>query len=245
MPKIYITDYDNTLAPSSTPPSKEMVNIISSILKKEKIAIVTAGRSIKGLKELLVNELNTNLLTNLYLCPKFGNTIFAWEKDWFVIYEAPNITEKELKRINRSLKILNWRKYTGKWISQHKIHDKGSVISVNCLGNDVTDEEKRKWDNGGLIRERLSKRLRELLGDDYDIFIAGRNTIDIVPKGRNKADNILKILELTKISMNNAVYIGDEFYEWGNDYPTLSLDIKVHQVKNPLETETILKSYLE
>ena len=247
MQKLLIMDYDNTLANHKSSPSPAIFDLLVKLLENNKIAILTAGRSIQKLKELII--LNTKLdespmLRNLYLCPEYGNTIFKWEDGWFVVYKSPDITERALRGIERTLRRTNWKKYVNKKVPKQKIHDKGSVISINCLGNNATDEEKENWDKSGENRKGIKEELERKLGKKYNIFITGRNTIDIVPKGTNKADNLLRLLDITKTKIENSIYIGDEFNPDGNDYPILSLDMKIYQIKNPNETESVLRSYL-
>lgn len=115
---------------------------------------------------------------------------------------------------------------------------------MNCLGNDATNEERTNWDPTREKRENIKKDISKSLGDRYEIYITGRNTIDLVPRGMNKADNILRLLELNSEPLENTIYIGDELYPDGNDYPILSLDIEVHSVEDPSQTEEILRGYL-
>lgn len=246
MKKVIILDYDNTLAKPKSSPTDDSLSVLRTLLDSKRVAILTAGRSIKGLRELLTSKIaddNSYLLKNLYLCPKYGNSIFSWEKDWFVLYEAKSIDSKEKRVIEKIVKKLNWKKYVEK-SSKQRIHDKGPVISINCIGNDATEEEKESWDPDGIKRMGIKEDLLERLGSDYEVYITGRNTVDIVPRGMNKADNVLKLLELISESSNDCVYIGDEFNPNGNDYPILSLGIEVHKVDNPEETKEILNRYI-
>lgn len=247
MKKVIILDYDNTIAEPKSPPSDEMLFLLKNILESKKVAILTAGRSIKGLRDLLISNTKLNnpvLLENLLLCPKYGNLIFEYEDGWFVLYESTNISQREKRVIERAIRRVKWKSYVPRSDSKQRVHDKGSVISINCLGNDSTDSEKDNWDRDGNIRRKIKEELLKNLGKKYEIFITGRNTIDIVPKGMNKADNILKLLELISEGKENAVYIGDEFNPDGNDYPILSTGIKTHHVKNSIETKIILEEYI-
>lgn len=247
MKKLFILDYDNTIAHPKKVPSEKMKDLLSALLEENMVAILTAGRSIKGLRELFVSDIQLNnsfLLSNILLCPKYGNLVFEYEDGWFVLYEAPNIAPKEKGKIERVLRRINWKKYIPHIQSKQRIHDKGAVISINCLGNMATEEERNVWDPDGIRRKNIKREISKKLGEKYDIFITGRNTIDIVPKGGNKADNILKLSEITSIPLENCIYIGDEFEPDGNDYSILSLGIKVYKVNSPLETEIILKKYI-
>ena len=246
MKKIIILDYDNTLAKPKSSPTDDALSLFKKLLSSKKIAILTAGRSIKGLRELLTSKISGDesyLLKNLFLCPKYGNSIFSWETDWFVLYEANSIEPREKKRIEKIVRRIDWKKYVVR-SSKQRIHDKGPVISVNCIGNDATEQEKEDWDPKGTKRLGIKDDLIEKLGEEYEVYITGRNTVDIVPRGMNKADNVLKLLELISESSNDCVYIGDEFNPNGNDYPILSLGIEVHKVDNPEETKDILNRYI-
>lgn len=241
MKKIFFLDYDNTIAKPRHSPSPEMVIVLNKTLETKKVAIITAGRTEIELRNLLMPYIKEDLLKNLYLCPYYGNKIFSYREDWKNIYSSEIISKERRERISNIIKELNWERYV-----EHKNHkplitDRESYLSVDCLGIS-TEAEKITWDRDRRIRQEIKKELKEEISEN--IYITGRNTLDIVPNGKTKADNILGLLSLLSYNKNECIYIGDEFYEDGNDYSVSSLGLDIYPVSSPEETKDILSMYI-
>lgn len=98
-----------------------------------------------------------------------------------------------------------------------------SISEHKCTISTVSDID---W------RQRIVRDYKQLF-PDTNFFVSGRRSIDILPSGVTKHS----FLDTTDI-----VYFGDEFYEFGND-TTVRAD-KVFKVKNPTETEQILRDMI-
>ncbi len=239
MKKLIIFDYDNTLAkPVSVPPDKILTEI-SRLLKENYIAIMSGGRTLEQMENLFVRNIpiaNKESLENLFICPSYGNKMYRWSCEGpSLIYETEEMLQEERAIILAALRELEE-------VEDGISKEKDGYIAFACLGKDVSNEEKRRWDPNGSKRLPIKKKLDEILNDKFDLFIAGRTTIDIVVKGKNKADNTVRLAKMLDVPLTNVVYTGDEFQVYGNDYPLLSLqDVQINIIKNPTETLKVLK----
>lgn len=233
--KLMIFDYDKTLARPVQTPDEGILIEIARLLKNNYIAVVSGGRTLTQLDELFTKKIPTedkNLLKNILLCPWYGNEIYEWDNGYKIIFKAPIMSDKEKKKIFSVLDSLNLEKY----------EDRGSYISIDCLGKDATAEVKEKWDPDKTKRLVIKRDLDRVFENRFDVYATGRSTIDIVSKENTKADSTVVLAKLLNIPLSDVIFTGDEFASHGNDYPLLELDdITVNMVNSPEETLELVK----
>jgi HAD superfamily hydrolase (TIGR01484 family) len=243
--KLLLFDYDNTIAQPVSIPSSQTLRKLVKLAEENYIAIISGGRSYGELKKLFIQHIKMKEKDNLrrvFLCTKYGNLIHSWDKRWSVMYKSIQLKPFEVNEIRRITEGIEWGKYGIEKSFGKRIANKGSYISIDCLGRNASRTLKGGWDVKKLIRREIRDDIRAKLDKKYDIYITGRNTIDIVPKGFNKADSILRLCRLLDMDLKNCIFFGDEFTKDGNDYPILSLGIKHYKVGNPENTQTFLNS---
>ncbi|MBP8979524.1 HAD-IIB family hydrolase [Candidatus Dojkabacteria bacterium] len=233
MKKLLIFDYDNTLAKPVSVPSDEVLYEITRLLEKNYVAVMS-GRTFEPLKRLFVDKisiLNRDNLKNLFICPSYGNKIYNWSAERLnLVYEAEVMTQGDKQIVCEALRALEG---TGRG----EVKEKEGYIVIDCLGDDVSDEEKEVWNPKGTKRLAIKKGLDEMLQGRFETFVAGRASVDVIAKGGNKADNTVRLAKMLDVPLKDVVFTGDEFEVYGNDYPLLSLkDIHINIVKNPEET---------
>ena len=224
---LLIFDYDKTLAKPIEPPTLEVLKELARLLETNYIAVLSGGRTLDQLNELLTKNLplkNKDYLTKLLLCPWYGNEIYRWDNGYRLIFKGPAMSDKERRSIFEVLDNFEWAKYGVKKIYGDQMEDRGTYISVDCLGKDVPREIKEKWDPEKAKRLVIKRELDKAFDNKFDVYATGRNTIDVVAKDNTKADNILVLAKLLNIPLTNIIFTGDEFTPYGNDYPVLKLD---------------------
>ncbi|NLB12182.1 HAD-IIB family hydrolase [Candidatus Dojkabacteria bacterium] len=245
MKKLLIFDYDKTIAPPNEKPSKEMHDELVRLLKTNYIAIMTAGRTYEQLIDLLVNNLNLpepNLLRKLYLTTSYGNLIYEWDGEYTKIYDGKHISLEDKEYIMNILKKIDWNIFEIPYIYGEQIEDKGTSFSISCLGLDAPRELKGAWDPTHGKRKKIKEILDTEVRDDFDIYVTGRTSVDIVPKDKTKLENTKRLAQMLNIPLQDVIYAGDEFEPYGNDYPVLSLkDVRVIVTTGPEETLGFIK----
>jgi hypothetical protein len=77
-----------------------------------------------------------------------------------------------------------------------------------------------------------------------DILINGSSSIDILPKGFNKAVGLTRLLEKLGLGKKDMLFVGDALFPGGNDYSVLEAGIKTIAVGGPEEAASIIEKWV-
>lgn len=226
------------------PLSQEAITLLLKFLEKDyMIAIMTGGRTFPQLKEWLIEKLpkKVSKTNNILLCTEYGNQIYQKNIYWEIILESKPFNKEYTREITKIWKGIDPQKYGLESITEDQFVEKKTVFSIACIGNNTDREKKKLWDIEMERRKKLVEIFEKRLSFDINMYIAGRCTIDFVEIGNDKASNISRISNFFNIDYKDIEYFGDEFTEYGNDYPILSLPIEVHIVDNHYGTLEILE----
>ena len=117
-----------------------------------------------------------------------------------------------------------------------EIQDRNSEITYSALGENAPIEQKHAWDPDFKKRIGLQSLLKEKL-PEFEVKIGGTTSIDITPKGMDKAYGINKLMNHFKLNKDDILFIGDAVYENGNDYPVFEMGVDTIRVTGPEETK--------
>lgn len=246
MRKLLIFDYDKTLARPLSIPSNEMLIETARLLGDNYFAVMSGGRTLQQIRDWLVTKIpvdDSSLLNHIFICPSYGNKIYQWnDGNLDLIYEAEKMPQCDRDYIYESLRSIQWPQFGIEDVREEQIKDKGAYISIDCFGKDASKRIREEWDPDKIKRQPAKSGLDEIFKGRFDVFASGRTTIDIVAKGNNKADNTKRLAKMLDIPLKNVVFTGDEFQEYGNDYPLLSLkDVTINIIESPEETLEIVR----
>ena len=128
------------------------------------------------------------------------------------------------------------------------IEDRGSMVNFSIVGRNCTQEQREnffKWDEEKGERKKISTYIKQKF-KDLDAVIGGQISIDIYPKGQNKAQVLDDLI-------GPITFFGDKCEPGGNDYPIAATlerwfeennrQCVVHRVKDYKDTWNILKTY--
>ena len=79
---------------------------------------------------------------------------------------------------------------------------------------------------------------------EVTLLINSVSSIDIVPKGFNKAVGIELLLKKLGLQKSDLIFVGDGLFPGGNDYSLHEAGFETVAVKGPEETELIIKKWL-
>lgn len=236
--KLLAFDVDGTLSQSRCKIDPEMVDIIKRLLKVKKVAIITGGAFADIERQVLLeigltNELNKNLT----LLPTNGGGLWIFDGKWVEI-SAHKLKPEEKEKITKAI-----QEVVGIEASQpdvngfgNKIQDRNSEITFSALGEHAPVELKRAWDPDFQKRIVLQGAFEQKL-PDFEVKIGGTTSIDITPKGMDKAYGITKLMNYLKLTKEDILFFGDTVYENGNDYPVFLMDVDTVRVSGPEETK--------
>lgn len=246
MKKLIIFDLDGTLAESKQPLTAAMAELVSKLLAKTRVAVISGGALSQFLKQV-VSQLPVEAnLANLYLLPTSGAALYEFQNDnWKKIYEE-RLSEKDKDLIEDALLVA--AKKTGiinfsdrSW--GERIEYRGGQVTLSALGQQAPIKLKKAWDRDHAKRHTLRDAIAELL-PRYSASIGGATSIDVTKRGVDKAYGIHKLCERLGISESDALYVGDELESGGNDEAVYKTDVQTKSVATPTETAKFIKSLI-
>ncbi|MFZ2522174.1 MAG: HAD-IIB family hydrolase [Minisyncoccia bacterium] len=245
--KVIVSDLDGTLAPSKGKISKDMAEVISHVLKRHKMAVVSGGAYTQFQKQFLSELIcQPEFLSNLFLFPTNGSACYFYDtknNTWKRKYiEALSVDEKK-----KIMTVLNDAiKDSGVDVTDPYgplIEDRESQITFSGRGQDAPLPVKQAWDPDKSKRQRIVDCIGDKL-KDYEVRMNATTSIDITRKGINKAYAIEKIEELFGVKDEDIIYIGDALYKGGNDEPVKVTGVDFIQESSPNETIELLSRYM-
>lgn len=246
MPQLVCFDIDNTLTLSKQPLSTEMAILLTALLRKTSVAFVGGGKFDQFKKQLVDYLPNDSEFSSLYLLPTSGAALYEYSLgEWIPVYEE-KLTEEEALKVRDAL--MEAGEKTGLIDFKTPAHGeriefRGSEVTLSALGQEAPIEEKVTWDPDQSKREKLRAAVAELL-PGYDVKRGGSTSIDVTKHGINKAYGIKRLSDHLGIPPSDMLYVGDQLFPGGNDEVVKETNIKTQAVKDPGETELVIKAML-
>jgi HAD superfamily hydrolase (TIGR01484 family) len=214
--KFLAFDMDGTLTPAYGPMEEAHKEAFKQILEKGfHIAIIT-GSTLEKVKEQVIKQFDSNLkefyvvVCNGALCYKRDgeNRHKVWE------YSFP---EQDIKALKEKFYEARQKLLGDVDIQGEDFVQKGNyMISFAVIGKDTPADVKEKWDPDGSKRQKLIQFMKKYF-PQYNFYIGGRVSIDVLPKGIDKAKALEKLVSQLNLEKGQVLYFGDSFMENGND----------------------------
>lgn len=241
MKKLVVFDLDGTLAKSKSTIAQDMVNVLSDLLAKALVAIISGADWPQFQKQVLAKMPKEKNLRNLSILPTCGTKFYSYKNEWTKVY-AENFTKEQSEKIKKELKkaVDDSKIDFGKtWGEQ--IEDRGSQITFSALGQKAPLSAKKNWDPDFKKRKKIKAKLDKKL-KGFDVNLGGSTSIDITQKGADKAYGIEKLEEKFKLKKSEIIFIGDALFPGGNDYPAKKTGVDCIQVRDPQETKRVVQA---
>jgi phosphomannomutase len=252
--ELIVFDMDGTLAESKSAMDREMALLLSKLLEKKKVAIISGGE----FRQFKIQALNALRFTkphydNLFLFPATSTAFFRYQKNkWREVY-AYKLSNSAIKKIHKAFHLafheIHYVK--PKKVYGEVIDDRGTEVTFSALGQKVVSilgskgvTLKANWAKKYDVRPQLSKIMQKLL-PDYTVRIAGLTSIDVTRKGIDKGYGVRQIRKYTKIPISKMLFVGDAIFPGGNDYEALKTGIDYVKVKGPSETKKLVKKLIK
>lgn len=242
---LIVFDIDGTLTASKLPIDSEMAILLSKLIEKYKVAIIS-GANFEQFKWQILGFLkcSTERMKDLLLLPVDGTIFCSYKDDWQCKSDKP-LSTQEKNHIRKTFENVFQDAHLEQpdKIYGELLEDRGSQLNFSALGQDAPPELKEKWDPDNSKRKRIIDVFKPaLLG--LSTRIGGTTSIEIAKSGIDKAYGLNKLMRLTGISKENILYIGDKFFEGGNDAPIKTLGVEYREVKEVEETKEIILELL-
>jgi phosphomannomutase len=246
--KLVAFDVDNTLSLSRTKIDTQMVDLLKKLLEKKQVAIITGGAFADITKQILKPlNLQPNLAQNLILLPTNGGGLWLFDQinqEWREV-SVHKLTAEQKEKITEAIREVDQADpelRDNKSFGQ-EIQDRESEITYSALGDHAPVKLKHDWDPDFKKRLILQQKLEEKL-PEFEVKIGGTTSIDITPKGMDKAYGIKVLLDHFGLQKSDILFIGDAIYPDGNDYPVAQFGVDTIKVENPEDTKKVIRDQL-
>ena len=259
---LIIFDLDGTLAESKQAITSEVAHLLARLLDKTRVAVISGGALSQFLSQIVAQLPSDANFKNLYLLPTSGAALYeyhlstslesardkllkanasAWEK----IYEK-HLSEADEHTIEAAMReAIIETGVIDLSIPPHgeRIEYRGNQVTLSALGQQAPLAEKKVWDPNREKRDALRASIARRL-PDFLVEIGGMTSIDVTKRGIDKAYGLHKLCEHLDIKESDALYVGDELGEGGNDETVHKTDTQTRSVKDPADTVPLIESFL-
>lgn len=235
MKKVIAFDLDDTLAITKSEISDRMSGLLSRLLEKYDVCVITGGR-FEQIEKQVVSRLEApaHLLNKLHLMPTCGTRYYRYDElnaRWVLQY-AEDLSKDQKSKVVAALEKV--AKEMDIWCENPAgeiIEDRHSQITMSALGQQATPEDKYAWaEKYKEIRPIYRDKVAELL-PDLEVRIGGTTSTDITLPGIDKAYGMRKLIDAIDVSKDEILFFGDKLQEGGNDYPVKAMGIDSIEVE--------------
>ncbi len=249
--KIIAFDIDGTLTVSKMPITESMASLIKELIKKKMIFVISGGgfRQLETqfLPPFLKDEDLMPFINNLKLLPTSGSQRYEYDKEkkeWVLTDKEP-LQEEVKDRAKKLLQIVIDSPEYGIPLNPIGaiIEDRDTQITFTPNGQQAPIEMKKLFDPDRKKREKIRAILAPHL-PEVEILVNGTSSIDILPKGFNKAVGLSRLLDKLGLQKSDMIFVGDALFPGGNDYSVHEAGIETIAVGGPEETTEVIKNWL-
>lgn len=245
--KLIVFDLDGTLAESKQPLTHEMASLVSTLLAKTKVAVISGGALPQFIKQVVAKLPPEANLANLFILPTSGAALYEYQNgDWIKIYEE-RLSEKEghlietaMREVAAEKKIIDFTEPA--W--GERIEYRGGQVTLSALGQQAPLALKKAWDADHAKRHVLQAALAERL-PEFQVGIGGATSIDVTKRDIDKAYGLRKLCERLGLLESDALYVGDELEKGGNDEAVYKTNAQTQAVKDPVEAARLIEEILK
>ncbi|MDP9249712.1 MAG: HAD-IIB family hydrolase [bacterium] len=250
--KILAFDVDGTLTESKTLITESMASLIKELIKKRKV-IAIAGGSFKQMQTqflppFLEDSSMLPHIRNFTLMPTSGSQRYEYDegKKVWVLTDKEPLDPEVKERAKRLLQeIIDSPEYEiPRYPYGQIIEDRDTQITFTPNGQEAPVDIKLRFDPDRSKREKIRARLLPAL-PEVTILINGTSSIDILPKGFNKAVGLTRFLNTVGLKKEDVLFVGDGIFPGGNDYSVKEAGFETIAVQTPDDTEAIIRKWLE
>ena len=239
-----IFDLDGTLAPSKSEPLLEMQKTFCEALQHFNIAIVSGATFSQFIKQF-VGHLPCADFSKLLLMPTNGAAMYVFENGSWKCLEDHTLSTEEISEITKVLESA-MEKFNIPHTTEYgiQIENRGPQVTFSGCGQEAPISVKEKWDPEMALRTQVAEYVRPLL-PNFEVRVAGMTSVDVTKKGMDKAYAVRKILTYWNLEKKDVLYVGDALYPGGNDELAATVGEPTFKVKDPIQTEKLLRSLIE
>ncbi len=244
MKKLICFDLDGTLAQSKSSIDSQMADLLTQLLHKYRVAIISWWDYPQFKKQLIPYITGSSILVKLLLYPTCGTKCYLYS-DWkFRKKYSKNLSKSDSQQaisiINKTIEELNLKPEKIYW---ELIENRWTQITYSALWQEAPYEIKKHWDPNFTKRSQIKNIIEKAL-PQLSISMWWTSSIDITEKWIDKAFAIKMLKKELQINEKDMLFIWDALIFWWNDFAVIGTWVECIEVKSPEETKKIIKNLL-
>lgn len=207
MKKLLCFDLDGTLTQHRSPLGEKNKAVLDKLSKKYKLIMVGAGNTTR-----IYNQMGG------YPIDIIGNygkeEAHIVDGNFKIVRQDKSTPDKEffIKQIQYLREKYGYTKFKGETV---EFHDSG-MITFPLLGTKADITDKIAFDPTREKRRVLYPEVLEIF-KEYSVYIGGSSSFDFAEKQYNKYDAIMKYARENGYTLDEILYVGDDFGDGGGD----------------------------
>lgn len=207
MKKLICFDLDGTLTQHRTPLGEENKAVLDELSKKYKLLMVGAGNTKRIYTQMQGYPID--------IVGNYGMEESTTENgEYKLIKQIITTPDREyfLEKATYLRQKYGYTEYKGDSVEFHP----SGMVTFALLGTKADIEDKLKFDPTREKRKVMYKEVLELF-PDYTVYIGGSSSFDFSQKQYNKYDAIMAYAKEHGYSLDEILYVGDDFGDGGGD----------------------------
>ncbi len=236
MIKLVAFDLDGTLTQHKTPLDDKNRSVLDRLTKKYTLVMAGAGQCMRIFNQM--GQYPLDIIGNYGLqVARYDRELgtLVIEKDEVLPCDRPSVEERVTFLRNK----YGFTEYRGKNVEFHP----SGCVTFPILGTEAIQADKLAFDPDRSKRRKIYAEVCELFSE-YTVFVGGSSSFDMAPKPYNKYYALDLYCKQKGIAHDEAVFVGDDYGEGGNDESVYKSDFGFIKVDDYTRLEEYLKDLL-
>ncbi len=236
MIKLVAFDLDGTLTQHKTPLDDKNRSVLDRLAKKYTLVMAGAGQCMRIFNQM--GQYPLDIIGNYGLqVARYDRELgtLVIEKDEVLPCDRPSVEERVTFLRNK----YGFTEYRGKNVEFHP----SGCVTFPILGTEAIQADKLAFDPDRSKRRKIYAEVCELFSE-YTVFVGGSSSFDMAPKPYNKYYALDLYCKQKGIAHDEAVFVGDDYGEGGNDESVYKSDFGFIKVDDYTRLEEYLKDLL-
>ncbi len=218
--RLIALDLDGTLTQHKTPLEERNRRALEALQRSYSLVMVVAGTCQRVYNQL--GRFPVDIVGNYGLQESTIERCGDTEQLKVLRDVKVEVDRDEIVRRAEAIRSLTpYKDFVGETVEFHP----SGAITLPLLGTKAAAQDKLAFDPSREKRLRIYPLVKEYF-HDYNVFVGGTSSFDIVPKPYDKYMALKAYAEKKGIAESEILYVGDDFGTGGNDEPVLQAGIR-------------------
>ena len=236
MIKAFAFDLDGTLTQHSTKIEDKNRNILKKLSEKYKLLMVGAGACLRIHEQLCGFPID--------IIGNYGMQYAKFENGELKILRNDTLPVKDRSLVERTVSSFREKygyiAFSGNGVEYHA----SGCITFPILGTAAKIEERLTFDPDRKKRRKIYGEVCEAF-PDYNVFVGGLSSFDMVPKPFNKYYALDLWCKENRLSHDEVIFVGDDYGRGGNDESVYDSDFRFIAIDDYRRLEEVLLPWLD